>query len=834
MAAYIVKVMIEGTHPPVWRRIAVPERILYSDLHDILQTAFGWDGMHLHDFSFPGSDFRVVMSKEDMDFGDCVLEKNRLIDEDITRTGWFRYTYDFGDNWQHKVIFEKVDPAYTKRCATILKWKGDNYNEDVGGVYGAEFLLTDEAKEEYGEDYMEPRSPFDLERTNKLLSLREYPVRKSKGSRSRGKGSASPGPAEEKEIKRLLREIIKNAKADYEFEHASEPVKNQRKPSKKEKMIKDWLDFSDHWGEAVQSAGISPGSAENAEDAFGQLQRIIRKEPEPEQMVLPGIEMPKKEPRNEFSVGNCSVRITTGAHTVEQNLAAHSEKAIHDYSRYLRIPLEKGVKADRIAAIAGTLHMHPEYLRELFTHEQLECILSMAGFRDKRYRLISTDSVEVAIAIGLMESHVSCKRSGWTAELCFASDAKDILARSDGADLEDYYSALHEKDQNVIAILYAYGMIEFEELRKMAKKFAGIRETAADFERYLYWHLRLQETITTFIRHFKEKDVAYAALPGLDIQRILYAQAHIKATLTRKPFSDRLFRAWREKRMFSLNAWQQFGAFVMDVARDRGISADTAYVAIDDCFHLVLSGCNICELCMEFCRQIPVERVSQYVFLWQQAINIATETPLPALMGYSRNEYIEMTVKEADSETDSFHEFVSVFPHEGIRDHMKADTHLFELAQEEANSILLITSYCNIEKDGSTFDDIIDSLGHADELLFLQAMLEADCGNLRKARKIVDGLIKNHKGPVDDLIEFRDELSSRGAARSRRKKGESTQTDEVRLVPASRLDEDYDDIVPAPVKRDSIKIYPNDPCPCGSGKKYKKCCGKNGVRREPT
>ncbi|MCQ2518660.1 MAG: SEC-C domain-containing protein [Lachnospiraceae bacterium] len=23
------------------------------------------------------------------------------------------------------------------------------------------------------------------------------------------------------------------------------------------------------------------------------------------------------------------------------------------------------------------------------------------------------------------------------------------------------------------------------------------------------------------------------------------------------------------------------------------------------------------------------------------------------------------------------------------------------------------------------------------------------------------------------------------------------------------------------------KVFPNDPCPCGSGKKYKKCCGKN-------
>jgi preprotein translocase subunit SecA len=30
----------------------------------------------------------------------------------------------------------------------------------------------------------------------------------------------------------------------------------------------------------------------------------------------------------------------------------------------------------------------------------------------------------------------------------------------------------------------------------------------------------------------------------------------------------------------------------------------------------------------------------------------------------------------------------------------------------------------------------------------------------------------------------------------------------------------------APVKRDGKKVGRNDPCPCGSGKKYKKCCGK--------
>ena len=30
----------------------------------------------------------------------------------------------------------------------------------------------------------------------------------------------------------------------------------------------------------------------------------------------------------------------------------------------------------------------------------------------------------------------------------------------------------------------------------------------------------------------------------------------------------------------------------------------------------------------------------------------------------------------------------------------------------------------------------------------------------------------------------------------------------------------------APVQRKEDKIYPNDPCPCGSGKKYKQCCGR--------
>ncbi len=35
-----------------------------------------------------------------------------------------------------------------------------------------------------------------------------------------------------------------------------------------------------------------------------------------------------------------------------------------------------------------------------------------------------------------------------------------------------------------------------------------------------------------------------------------------------------------------------------------------------------------------------------------------------------------------------------------------------------------------------------------------------------------------------------------------------------------------DTAVKEPKKRESAKIYPNDPCPCGSGKKYKQCCAR--------
>ncbi|HIS26727.1 MAG TPA: preprotein translocase subunit SecA [Candidatus Pullilachnospira intestinigallinarum] len=39
-----------------------------------------------------------------------------------------------------------------------------------------------------------------------------------------------------------------------------------------------------------------------------------------------------------------------------------------------------------------------------------------------------------------------------------------------------------------------------------------------------------------------------------------------------------------------------------------------------------------------------------------------------------------------------------------------------------------------------------------------------------------------------------------------------------------------DESVKGPVRRTEGKVYPNDPCPCGSGKKYKQCCGRKLIK----
>ena len=52
---------------------------------------------------------------------------------------------------------------------------------------------------------------------------------------------------------------------------------------------------------------------------------------------------------------------------------------------------------------------------------------------------------------------------------------------------------------------------------------------------------------------------------------------------------------------------------------------------------------------------------------------------------------------------------------------------------------------------------------------------------------------------------------------------QKVEREEVAKVTGTNKDES---LARTPKKREEKKVYPNDPCPCGSGKKYKQCCGR--------
>ena len=52
---------------------------------------------------------------------------------------------------------------------------------------------------------------------------------------------------------------------------------------------------------------------------------------------------------------------------------------------------------------------------------------------------------------------------------------------------------------------------------------------------------------------------------------------------------------------------------------------------------------------------------------------------------------------------------------------------------------------------------------------------------------------------------------------------QKVEREEVAKVTGTNKD---DSVQKGPIKKE-VKVYPNDPCPCGSGKKYKQCCGRN-------
>lgn len=140
--------------PPVWRRVTVPASFNFEQFHQVIQAAFGWLDYHLYSFSPNGWGSSPVITNDDESEDDSILAEKAKLSKYFTKEGdKFVYIYDFGDNWMHKIVLEKILPEKTKN-ADCLAGKGACPPEDCGGPWGYEELkitLADKTNTEYAE-----------------------------------------------------------------------------------------------------------------------------------------------------------------------------------------------------------------------------------------------------------------------------------------------------------------------------------------------------------------------------------------------------------------------------------------------------------------------------------------------------------------------------------------------------------------------------------------------------------------------------------------------------------------------------------------------------------
>lgn len=175
---YQIKVTLDDTHPPIWRRILVPDNITLLKLHDILQIVMGWEDYHLHMFTIKRS---IYGDPADDEYGELgtINEANVKLSQVIQHEGQrLFYEYDFGDSWDHTLLVEKIlPPQEGVHYPVCLKGKRACPPEDVGGVWGYENFLEAirSPKHNEHEEYLawiggkfDPEA-FDLEEVNRQL-----------------------------------------------------------------------------------------------------------------------------------------------------------------------------------------------------------------------------------------------------------------------------------------------------------------------------------------------------------------------------------------------------------------------------------------------------------------------------------------------------------------------------------------------------------------------------------------------------------------------------------------------------------------------------------------
>lgn len=137
--------VVAESAPLIWRRIQVPNKATWWDLHVALQDGFAWEDRHLHEFDLgPGKNggrLRVGLPFEDEE---TIRGWERRLTPDLEAgLQTCLYLYDFGDDWHVALVYEgRVAPEAPFRWSRCVGGAVAAPLEDSGGIHGYYDMLA--------------------------------------------------------------------------------------------------------------------------------------------------------------------------------------------------------------------------------------------------------------------------------------------------------------------------------------------------------------------------------------------------------------------------------------------------------------------------------------------------------------------------------------------------------------------------------------------------------------------------------------------------------------------------------------------------------------------
>ena len=720
MAGYICKIVMEDTHPPVWRRVMIPDKITFRELHEIIQVLFGWSDRHLHEFEVPSD--RIIIGSEET-WGSYHDEQETLIDSFFRNYKWIRYTYDFGDGWRHKIIIEEKDAAFKDRTAVLLKFKGDNFEEDSGGMWEAE------------ED---ARYAFDSGVVEGQLRRLNFPKH------------------EELQETVLLKESM-------------DQLKNLIK-----KMTK------------MDPAVLQSRLADVADEIHGDS--VLKKR------------IDKWKWFEETSWD--SVRLVKSVRTLKEILMDMGDKEAADYYKYLQIPRQNFMFHDEeVHAIADTLQEHPEYFLYIFTEKEYQELLEWMKMPPQTKvlpRPVQKNTLLKALAVGLAD-FVYGETFG---EISFAADATQILGAIEGKTKKQTYRDLAQFEKRSGKIIRIYGMIELESLYHIFKNLYGISEEKEDFYRYVYWYARYNNFVNTT---YHLDGTCYVSAKELDVVRTFeemqkYAKELPYAELSKEEVE------YRGTDLSHRSIW--VNSLFSSLQYRLNMEPEQAEDWLIWIVVATMGGSSLNEIMNAIQQENDTNfNLEAATELWTDISGLMLDLELASLKGRSRTQYAEEQqcsawdvgmVSEVDSAFVQNNCHMYQFPveiqkwmHETQEGNEKSAKKL--LAYQQQNHVVS-------EEYLYLLANVCITFGWTENVEKLLVKLKKSSPAGQKAAKHLEERLRERYEVFDEEDDFPEYTGWNWMEQ------ETVQQPYIRSVP---------------------KIGRNDPCPCGSGKKYKKCCGKN-------